>query len=526
MPEVSTQPGPRATIEPDRPVGRARRLVLAVAAILGNATHGAAPVAAGSPTGERGVEPGREARWARRGWVVALLVALVLATGLTSLARGQPDAGRAVVLAAPWPITQVNTDYYRMVVMPDGYPGVRQGRRVVAHPIYGVYLINGYLGALRRTHDERDRQALLVVAHAAVARMQPFKGALVFWYSPATVPLKASGRSYSALTQAYYAAALARAAVATGDQSLRLAAERVFASLLIPTAQGGVSSPGVVGPVLEEDPTTVPSAILNGWLSALVSVRAYADITGSVAAANLVRSSAQEVARRLPRYDLPGLLGTAYSAHASVELRVDVPLGTRLRQAWLRVDGRRLPLRLSGDLHDADVVGLVSCGRRLFGGITAVCRGLRISVPVTAAGVDASSTIELDLVGVDGRPVSASTQRGEYRFVHDEGRRTVGWAAPDDPAGLSADGVTIVPVSLAQLLQAQVPTSFKHYGGHRVNVYHKIHIQRLRSLAALGGAAFLQYADRWDRYMCGWRNAPGYADIPAADLSCTAAATP
>ena len=113
-----------------------------------------------------------------------------------------------------------------------------------------------------------------------------------------------------------------------------------------------------------------------------------------------------------------------------------------------------------------------------------------------------------------------SVSRGVYRFVQDEGRTVTGWKDRVDLARTSTNGVVQLRVSLAQLEQAQVPTTFKHYGGKRVNVYHIIHVDRLRALAALGGQPFLAYAQRWSDYQCRWASHPTYALIPASDLTC------
>ncbi|HYY12355.1 MAG TPA: hypothetical protein VE781_15565, partial [Kineosporiaceae bacterium] len=133
------------------------------------------------------------------------------------------DEGRRIVQAAPWPLSRADTDFYKMVLLPDGFPGVRRGGRVVAHPIYGVYLLRAFLRDYRRTHDVRDRRALAVLGQAVRARMRPFHGALVFWYDAATsVQLtKSGGRVYSALTQAYYMDVLSDVGVELHDAGLR-----------------------------------------------------------------------------------------------------------------------------------------------------------------------------------------------------------------------------------------------------------------------------------------------------------------
>jgi hypothetical protein len=349
--------------------------------------------------------------------------------------------------------------------------------------------------------------------------MRSFRSGLVFWYDAKTsVPLTQAGRrAYSALTQAYYAEALADAAAELHDRRLRLAASAVFASLLIPTSKGGVNRPGKLGPVLEESPSAVPSAILNGWLSALVALRHYAARSGSVPARQLLTASAGELARRLPRYDLRPILGTAYSAFAYLTLRLDLPRGTTVSRVSELVDGAAARLRLGVAGPVSDAVHVLGCGRAVRGVVTATCRGLRLDVPVTSAGVDGSVRLRFSLRAPTR--LSGTVWRGRYRYVHDKGRRVVGWIRTRVLSSAPARRLDI-RVPLEQIVAAEIPPPFKHYGGHRVNTYHLLHIRRLAQLATIGGPAFVRYARAWNEEMCHWADHPAYVLIPRRDLVC------
>jgi hypothetical protein len=276
--------------------------------------------------------------------------------------------------------------------------------------------------------------------------------------------------------------------------------------------------------VLEVEPTRVPSAILNGWLSALVAVKSYAAVTGSATAADLVRTSAREVATRLARYELPAHLATSYAASTLLTLRIDAPVGTTVRTAALVVDGRAIPLRLTREGAGSDVVQIVGCGRRTPRGIRGTCPRLRIDVPVTAGGVDPVSVIRLGIEGPGGRRAAVRIRPGRYDFRHLTGRKLIGWGAPVPTRSTGSRTAVTLPVTAGALTQALLPTPFVTYGGRRVNGYHAIHITQLRALAAEGGPTFTRYADRWLRYRCDWPGHPTYAGIPRADLTCRVAA--
>ena len=432
------------------------------------------------------------------------------------------DAGRRVVKAARWPFPKADTAFYRMVLLPDGFPGKKVRGRVLAHPIYGTYLIRAFLHAYELSHDVRDRDALLTVARAAVRRMEPYRGGLVFWYKPGrtvTAP-HTTNRAYSALTQAYYMDLLSQVGVTLGAQDLLAAAEGAFRSLLVPATLGGVMRPGRLGPVLEEMPQAVPTAILNGWLSALVSLKQYAARTGSQEAAALLASSAREVARRLRRYDLRPLLGTAYSGFGRIAIRFDVSLGTSLTRASVTVDGRRIPLRLGVSGRGSDVVQIVKCGARRARRIIATCSGMIVLVPVTSAGITGTSTLRFALRGPAGAAAHGTLSRGYYDYVHERGRRVAGWTGLTTLPNGTRRRVVSISLTPGQIKATLRPTHFKHFGGHRRNTYHRIHVERLVELASDGGAAFSKYARRWRAYTCRWTTHAAYRLVPARDLKC------
>ena len=142
-----------------------------------------------------------------------------------------------------------------MVILPDGFPARNEHGRAVVHPLYGVYLVNAFLTAYRKTGDARDRRAMEVVAQRQSGACAPS----VLGSCSGTTRARAyrsarRGTLRSAPTQAYYAEALADAAAVLHDRRLRQAASAVFASLLIPGSKGGVNRPVRLGPVLEEEP--------------------------------------------------------------------------------------------------------------------------------------------------------------------------------------------------------------------------------------------------------------------------------
>lgn len=63
------------------------------------------------------------------------------------------------------------------------------------------------------------------------------------------------------------------------------------------------------------------------------------------------------------------------------------------------------------------------------------------------------------------------------------------------------------------------PTNFvKQISGEQVNVYHSIHVMRLRQLADASGTEELRdWADLWEGYICRWAGMKLYDDYKARD---------
>ena len=144
---------------------------------------------------------------------------------------------------APAPLPEYRAEiykYYKLGWLPDGYPGRHTDHGLVAHPIYGTYVIADYLRQYRKTQEKRYLDAAVSVADAGLKRMESIGDALVFYYHPEDRLSLIPNKFYSALTQARWLEALSNLYETTHDISYKKAAHRVMLSLLIPTTEGGV----------------------------------------------------------------------------------------------------------------------------------------------------------------------------------------------------------------------------------------------------------------------------------------------
>lgn len=411
-----------------------------------------------------------------------------------------------------------NADYYRMQWLPDGYPGQRNGEEVWAHPIFGAYALKDFLEQLRRRPSAELREATRRVATAALARMQPHEGALVFWYEESPKISRAVERHYSGLTQAYYAVSLARAGQLLEDQALLEAAEGVFLSLTVPVEKGGVLSSGQVGPSIAEISQHPNSHILNGWQSALVSILEYVAVTGRAEARELAQDSAQEMARLLPLYDAPGLRNSRYGLSGFVYVRLvfraSEPAPVSVRGIRVAIPGHgELPVNRVGGRRWENHILPQDVGEAQDGVLPLVANVVRLNVVLSRVSYPEMNRLLCQVNGPEG-VVEVQVHRGRYdpMMVSQTDNSWVTVARVDCPAGSSLVDVPL-PWDVADLVA--YPTNFaKKIDGRATNFYHMAHVNRLRELAASTGIrALAEWADVWLRYVGEWRSMPIYDNL-------------
>jgi hypothetical protein len=414
-----------------------------------------------------------------------------------------------------------NLDHYRLEWLPDGYPGRRGEDGVWAHPVYGAYALMDYLSQYERHPGDDVRAALARVAEAAVSRMEPFDDALVFWYDEDPDNARSTERRYSGLTQAHYAAQLIRASAALDDERLAEAARRAFASLLIDASRGGVLTNGAQGPYVSELPQTPNRYVLNGWLSTLCAIEDYAIQSESDQARELVRASAAAIVARLPQYDVPQLCTSRYGLTGFVYARL----------VFRRLDGARVSVRslrhtipgepeveitkVDGTRWQTHVVGSDVKSTDGRGSFLVYDNQLRLNLVLSRASHPQPNRLSGEITG-PACVVEVQLQRGQYDPLTARSV-TPSWVTIgklECPEGTSRLDIGL-PWDVAELVA--YPTNFaKQIDGQRVNIYHQVHVNRLRELHGLLGLAPLaEWADTWSRYMGQWGAVSAYDGLCA-----------
>ena len=454
-----------------------------------------------------------------------LLCTAILLCGTAANCFADDRYGESQVGLPPLPETRYDAyDFYRLGFLPDAYPGRRVDGEVVAHPMYGAYVIFDYLRLYREGNGDQYLAAAQRVADATLARMERIEShdALAFYFEADDTLSYFSGRFYSGLVQARYLIPLTQLAIESGENRYAEASYEVLNSLQVPKSEGGVMINSAFGPAIEEYPHDVPTFVLNGWTTIILELLKYAELADYGPARQLAIDNIKTVERLLPLYDVPDLLLSRYQLGGFVYTRMTFsqPSACRVSDYEVEVNGVRYALLDSDNRWhnfivsaDVDEAGYV------------VKRVIRINNVLSQADEKQNIYAQLDC----RQPVSVdvSVAAGDYnptlsgmptqRWVW-LGRYDLTEGANDVPVEFTRSSIPLVGY----------PTNFnKKIAGSNYNVYHWLHIMNLRRIAELHPSdLFSYYADRWEAYTDEWKRVPvirnaGFSfDCPPTAGSC------
>jgi heparosan-N-sulfate-glucuronate 5-epimerase len=186
---------------------------------------------------------------------------------------------------------------------PDGFPRLpREGHRADwAVPVAQAAL--GYWELHLEGRPTLDR--FLELADWLMAHAQPDGRGGLLWHADFALPKYGLAPGWpSALGQAQAISTLLRAHAVTNSWRYAATALAAAEPLHRPVSAGGLGRriDGLL--VLEEYPTRLPCAVLNGWIAALLGVHEFWLVTGDVRARVLFDDGYEAVLRLLERYDV------------------------------------------------------------------------------------------------------------------------------------------------------------------------------------------------------------------------------
>ncbi|PZE21136.1 D-glucuronyl C5-epimerase family protein [Paenibacillus xerothermodurans] len=403
-------------------------------------------------------------------------------------------------------------EIYQLKFLTDGYPGRLINGKIEPHPLYGTFVLRDYLTQYEQKRDPRVKEAIMRVCDAAIARMKPYRGALVFWYAFGT-PFNHSSKSYySGLTQSHYAALFAQVYQITGKEEYKVAAKKIYKSLLIPQKRGGVFYRSTKGPSVQELPMHPNGYVLNGWLTILSNIKNYARIFNDRQANKFWAENVSCLKRLLPLYDLPKVANSRYTLNGPAAIELHVPVkDIEIKDVRLKIPGEgvyHVPVtapKHSWSHYISPQAVKKKAGKLLFNGYDA-----RINVLLSRFSYPSRNKLLITLVSKQSTSLSVKVAHGDFLATSNRQQNQKYTVIGKRRLKKGSNHIEIgLPWKLLGLIG--YPTTFKKIGDAYYNNYHFIHIVKLEELYRLtGDQIFREYARKWKSYVKRWSNMAAY----------------
>lgn len=393
--------------------------------------------------------------------------------------------------------------YYNLEFMNDGYPGKKTVNGVVAHPIYGSYLIQDYLIQYENTNNSMYSSAALSIGEATLNNMTLDEeyDALCFYYSEEDRLTYYPGKFISGLTQARYIMPFLDLYHISGDEKFKIASERVVRSLKIPQTKGGVLIQTAFGTVVEEYPHEIPTFVLNGWTTIILEVLRYAKATNNKEAYEFAIDNINTAEKLLHKYDLPDLLTSRYQLTGFIYIKI---ISKRVQNCSVRdfstyvMNKKHKYNRESNNRWENFILSKDVEENGRFKNRQAIINGVFSQVDdvfefdITLA-CDEPDNIQIYVANGDYDPSLSSMPSKRWILLAEQELRS----------GENTLNITFEK-DFARLLG--YPTNFaKQIGGKHYNVYHWLHINNFLHISKYyDSKVFDQFKCRWENYVRHW----------------------
>ena len=412
--------------------------------------------------------------------------------------------------------------YYKFKFLPDGYPAKFEDNEYFVHPSYGAYILKDYISQYHAKNSDKEtlKDAIIKVADASISRMESLNGeALAFFFPAEAINLSYKHRHYSGLTQGRYLDLLYNAYNITGIKRYKDASKKVFNSLCIPTGKGGVLHKWDGGVSIEEVGDRRPHPfILNGWLTCLRQIHAYAKLSDSSEAYGLFNESVDSLAGILHLYDAEEVRNSRYALTGNQHYRfVFSPLAENIRihKIELIISNEStftIPVkdnvstnRSENFIFEEDTVKDMRPVTIKNNRMTMNLNVSRISYPdenILCAAIETPCELTLKVMSHSGRynPLAKNQVDKKWQEITqielDKGMNNI-------RVPLSTNGAVVYPTNFTKKLFN------KNY-----NVYHFTHIIALKDLYSVtGNKVLLDYANKWEAYTLEWPNMKLYKGV-------------
>lgn len=419
-----------------------------------------------------------------------------------------PDFGASAVGLPPVPKDRVDVyRYYKLQFMQDSYPGIVTEKGVIAHPIYGSYLIAAYLYKHNLGQDGDNLNAAVRVADAALNRMKYITeyDALGFYYTEEEALTYYPNDFISGLTQARYLMPFIDLYEATGNEDYKIAAHRIFNSLKIPQSEGGVLINTPYGIAVEEYPHEIPTYVLNGWTTVILKLLEYSQKSGDMEARDFGIANLKTVEQLLPLYDYPTQFLSRYQLTGFVYFKVifDKPRNCKVDNFQTLVSHEWHSMKTNTTNRWDNYVATRGLAQDKF------AEHRQINLNGVFSRIDNERRFRLDLLCRDEGTAKIYIANGDYR-PDLSSMQTKRWIYLDTvkiKAGMTKSSIQFDSSHFPML---GYPTNFaKKIGGQNYNVYHWLHVNNFQQIKRHYSSDIFDYYEiKWREYVREWPKVP------------------
>lgn len=193
------------------------------------------------------------------------------------------------------------------------------------NPIYGVFFLKQYQKKYNLTKNKKYIRYIDLMTKSLLKKSEYHHNARIFNYAPTGNVSRMYHKHYSGLTQSYYVEAYSNLYKIFENPYYKKLAIEFAKSIAIEKKDGGVLFHRENAYGIEEVPSEPNEWILNGWLSALVSLHRANEVLKDKALAALIHKNVDTLDRIIHLYDVPELANSRYSLTQFFYFRIRQP---------------------------------------------------------------------------------------------------------------------------------------------------------------------------------------------------------
>jgi hypothetical protein len=285
--------------------------------------------------------------------------------------------------------------------------------------------------------------------------------------------------------------------------------KKILESLFIKQSDGGVLKQFHSGVSIEENPNEIPLYTLNGWLTAIINVKRYTDLVNSERAEELFSKNVDSVERIIDLYDVEELANSRYHLSGLCSLKVRFLNGFRptvIRGSVTIPQEGEFPIKLQQSENVYKYSNYIKDKKHAnVNHYPVTTEEVEINIVLSMISFPDENSVSFELETSEGGEMEVLIGVGDYDLFSGDLRPTRWISLGKFNVSKNTPRIWVaIPWREAWLVA--YPTSFgKKIGGKNYNVYHYIHINRIKTLYDYTKREkFNKYHLKWIGYTKRW----------------------